>query len=57
MMFTSKQTSLETQASVISTSLSALDHLSKENVSQVFDILEVRDFARVIVVDPSGEEL
>ena len=57
MMFTSKQTSLETQASVISTSLSALDHLSKENVSQVFDILEVRDFARVVVVDPSGEEL
>ena len=57
MMFTSKQTSLETQASVISTSLSALDHLSKENVSQVFDILEVRDFARVIVVNPSGEEV
>jgi len=57
MMFTSKQTSLEAQASVISTALSALDRLSKESVSQVFDILEVRDFARVIVVDSSGDEL
>lgn len=57
MMFSSKQTSLENQSSVISSSLSALDSLTKDSVGQVFELLEVGDFARVVVVDTSGNEL
>ena len=57
MMFASKQTSLENQSSVISSSLSALDTLTKDSVGQVFELLEVSDYARVVVVDTSGNEL
>ena len=49
-----KRNSMESQALVISSSLSALDSLSGEAVSLVMELLDVAPMTRMIVTDPSG---
>jgi hypothetical protein len=41
MIFTSKQSSMQNQATVLATSLAALDALTEEDVKQAMDLLDV----------------
>jgi signal transduction histidine kinase len=54
LVFTSKEASLGSQASVMSSTLSALESLNEENVGQVMDLLDVTSLSRVIVTDDTG---
>ncbi len=54
LVFSSKETSLEAQASVMSSTLSVLESLTPESVAQVMELLDVTAMSRVIVTDDSG---
>ena len=49
-----KQSSMKSQASVMTSSLSALDSLSAESVAQVMELLDVMPLTRILITDPSG---
>lgn len=51
LIFKEKESSLMSQASVITSSLAALDSLSADGVGQVMELLDVTDMARIIVTD------
>ncbi len=53
-VFAEKESSLITQASVISSSLSVLDTLGPEAVNQVMDLLDVSGPTRILVTDETG---
>lgn len=53
-VFAEKESSLLNQASVISSSLSALDSLSSEAVTQVMGLLSVSGPSRILVTDATG---
>lgn len=55
LVFTSTQTSLQGQAAVISSSLSALETLSEDGVSQVMALLDLMPVDRVLVTDETGK--
>ena len=55
MIFTSKQSMLQNQASVIASSLSAMNELDVENVSQVMEVLDVTGITGITVRGVSGE--
>jgi len=55
--FTAKQTALENQASVISTSVSTLDSYTPDNVTQVLRLLEIDGMNRVLLTDTEGTVL
>ncbi len=55
LIFSSKQTSMQSQVAVVSTSLAALDTLTADSVNQVMNLLDVSDFGRVIIVGENGE--
>ena len=55
LIFSSKQTSMQSQVAVVSTSLGALDTLTADSVNQVMNLLDVSDFGRVIIVGENGE--
>lgn len=54
MAFQSKQTSLQSQASVIASALAGPDGLSVEGVARVMEVLGDTGLGRVMVTDPSG---
>ena len=57
MIFTSKQTMLENHSAVITTSLSAMDTLNHDNVSQIMDLLNVSSLNRISVISAEGKVL
>ena len=54
MVFDTKKSTMQAQGLVISSSLSALDTLTGETVSQVMELLDVTPMTRMIVTDPGG---
>ncbi len=52
--FTSKQTALENEASVLASNLSALETLTEENVAQVMALIGEGSLNRVLVTDTLG---
>jgi sensor histidine kinase regulating citrate/malate metabolism len=54
LVFKEKETSLLNQASVISSSLSALDSLSADSVAQVMELLDITGYSRVVVTDDAA---
>jgi len=53
-VFSSKRSSMLSQATVMSSSLSVLDSLSGDNVNQVMELIDVKSFDRVVVTDSAG---
>lgn len=53
-VFSNKQEAMMSQISVMSTSLSALEQLSGENVGSVMELVDVNAFDRVLVTDEQG---
>ena len=53
-VFSSKQSSMLNQSSVMSTSLSALERLTPEGVTQVMGLVGAGDYNRVVVTDQDG---
>ena len=54
MVFATKESAMDSQRAVISSSLAALELLTGDGVEQVMDILDVTDVTRTIVTDPAG---
>lgn len=54
MVFKSKQTSLQSQATVVASALAGSDGLNRENVNRVMEVLGDTGLSRVMVTDPSG---
>ena len=54
LVFKEKESSLLSQAAVISSSLSGLDPLTPDSVGQVIDLLELSSSSRVMVTDSAG---
>lgn len=50
----SKKSTLQAQAAVMSSSLSALESLSAEGVEQVMELIDVMPLTRILVTDPAG---
>ena len=57
MIFTSKQTMLKNHSAVITTSLSAMDTLNHDNVSQIMELLNVSSLNRISVISADGKVL
>ncbi len=57
LVFTSKQNSLQTQANVMSSALSASDKLTGDTVQEVMSFLDLRSLTRVIVADSNAKIL
>lgn len=57
LVFTSKQNSLQTQANVMSSALSASDKLTGDTVKEVMSFLDLRSLTRVIITDDSAKIL
>jgi signal transduction histidine kinase len=57
LIFKEKESALMGEASVISSSLSALDSLSESGVSQVMDLLDITGLTRILVTDGRGVAL
>lgn len=53
-VFSTKQSAMLSQASVMASSLSALDTLTAENVRQVMELVDVNSFDRVVVTNADG---
>lgn len=56
-VFRSKQSSLSTRLSVITTSLSMTESLTEENVARALELLDSGELSRVIVTDAGGHVL
>jgi len=56
-VFSTKQSLMLSQVSLMSSSLSALNELDRENVQQVMELMDVNSFDRVIVTDESAQVL
>ncbi len=54
MVIDTKQSAMQSQCLVITSSLSALDGLTAESVAQVMELLDVTPMTRMIVTDPGG---
>ena len=54
MVISAKQSALQSQGSVISSSLSALEVLTAESVEQVVNLLDVAPVTRMLVTDQTG---
>ena len=54
MVFKSKQTSLQSQASVVASALAGPEGLNREGVGRVMEVLGDTGMSRVLVTDPSG---
>ncbi len=57
LIFTTKQTALQTQAGVISSSLSAADRLTSDTVEEVMGLIDIRSLTRIIVTDERAKIL
>lgn len=54
MVFSSKQTSMHSQASVMCSALATPDSLTSDTVEEVFSLLDIRNLTRVIVTDENS---
>ena len=54
LVFSEKKSSLTSQASVMASSLSSLEKLTKESVSEVLNLLDMAGLDRIIVTDAKG---
>ena len=54
LVFSSKQSSLQNQAGVISSALSTVDTLTMDSVSEVMGLLDLRAMTRVIITDENA---
>lgn len=54
MVFEEKHSAMSSQATVIASSLSGLDRLTKESVAEVLRILDIGGYARTVVTDADG---
>ncbi len=54
MVFKSKQTSLQSQASVVASALAGPEGLNREGVGRVMEVLGDTGMSRVLVTDPTG---
>ena len=54
LVFKEKESSLLSQAAVISSSLSGLDRMTPDSVGQVLDLLELSTSSRIMVTDEAG---
>lgn len=54
LVFKEKESSLLSQAAVISSALSGLDQMTPDSVGQVMDLLELSSSSRIVVTDGSG---
>ncbi len=57
MVYATKQSALQSQGSLISSSLSALEVLTDEAVEQVMELLDVTPVTRTIITDQTGQIL
>lgn len=57
MIFTSKEQSLKSQASIIGTSLAALDVFTADSIGQAMSLMDVGGLGRIIVADAYGNWL
>jgi len=57
MVFEEKRNAMENQASVISSSLSGLDRLSRDGIAEVLRFLDISGISRTVVVDGTGKVL
>ena len=55
LVFEEKRSAMENQAAVISSALSGLDRLSRENITEVLRFLDISGLSRTIVVDSGGK--
>lgn len=54
LVFSAKETSLQSQAGVMSSALAGPDALSEETVREIMGLLDLRSLTRVMVTDPDG---
>lgn len=57
LVFEEKRDSLSSQAAVIASSLSGLERLSQESITEVLRILDITGFSRMVVTDAEGTVL
>lgn len=57
LVFSEKQTSLTNQASTAASSLASLDHLSRESIAEVLNLLELDNYERVLVTNEKARIL
>ena len=57
LVFRAKETSLQNSVSVMVYSLSGLDHLTEENVSEAMAVVEETGLSRILVTDSAGKIL
>ena len=57
LVFRAKETSLQNSVSVMVYSLSGLDHLTEENVSEAMAVVEETGLSRILVTDSAGKVL
>lgn len=54
MVFEEKRSAMSGQGTVIASSLSGLDRLTKESVAEVLRILDISGYARIVITDTEG---
>jgi signal transduction histidine kinase len=54
LVFKTKQTSMQSQAAVIASTVASLEELTQDNVTQVMEMLDESGITRVMVTDPDG---
>lgn len=57
MVFSEKQTAMTNQAGTAASSLASLDHLSRESIAEVLNLLELNNYERVLVTNEKGRVL
>lgn len=57
LVFRSKQTALQTEATVIASNLSGLELLTSEGVARIIDVIGEDNLNRMLVTDPAGKIL
>ncbi len=57
MVFSEKQTAMTNQTGTAASSLASLDHLSRESIAEVLNLLELDNYERVLVTNEKGRVL
>ena len=57
MVFSEKQTAMTNQAGTAASSLASLDHLSRESIAEVLNLLELDNYERVLVTNEKARVL
>ena len=54
MVFQSKKSTLQSQASVLASTLSGLESMNEENVARVIEMLDISNLSQAVVTDPAA---